>query len=56
MQKLIHQKDLNGCGIACLSNLLKKDYDIIKVNFSITANYINIIKKKPINFQTLLIQ
>ncbi len=28
-----HQKDLNGCGIACLANLLDKDYDIVKKDF-----------------------
>jgi len=31
--KLQHQKDLNGCGIACLSNLLDKPYDQIKRDF-----------------------
>ena len=31
--KLQHQKDLNGCGIACLSNLLDKPYDQIKKDF-----------------------
>lgn len=30
---LQHQKDLNGCGIACLSNLLGKDYDFVKKDF-----------------------
>lgn len=28
-----HQKDLNGCGIACMSNLLDKPYDTIKKDF-----------------------
>ena len=28
-----HQKDLNGCGIACLSNLLNLDYDYVKKDF-----------------------
>jgi hypothetical protein len=31
--KLQHQKDLNGCGIACLSNLLDIDYDEVKADF-----------------------
>ncbi len=31
--KLQHQKDLNGCGIACLANLLNKPYDTIKKDF-----------------------
>ena len=31
--KLQHQKDLNGCGIACLLNLLDKPYDQIKEDF-----------------------
>ena len=30
---LQHQKDLNGCGIACLANLLVKPYDEIKKDF-----------------------
>ena len=33
MKKLQHQKDLNGCGIASLSNLLDKDYDVVKKDF-----------------------
>ena len=33
MQNLQHQKDLNGCGIACISNLLDKPYDEIKQDF-----------------------
>lgn len=33
METYQHQKDLNGCGIACLANLLKKDYDVIKKDF-----------------------
>ena len=32
-KKLQHQKDLNGCGIACLSNLLDKPYDVVKKDF-----------------------
>lgn len=32
-KKLQHQKDLNGCGIACLSNLLNKTYDWVKKDF-----------------------
>jgi hypothetical protein len=32
-QKYIHQKDLNGCGIAALANLLNKSYDFIKKDF-----------------------
>lgn len=31
--KLQHQKDLNGCGIASLSNLLQKPYDLVKKDF-----------------------
>lgn len=31
--KFQHQKDLNGCGIACLSNLLNRSYDQIKKDF-----------------------
>ncbi len=33
MKKLQHQKDLNGCGIATLANLLNKNYDEIKKDF-----------------------
>ena len=33
MKKLQHQKDMNGCGIACLANLLEKDYDFVKKDF-----------------------
>lgn len=33
MKKLRHQKDLNGCGIACLANLLDKSYDWVKKDF-----------------------
>jgi hypothetical protein len=32
-KKLQHQKDLNGCGIACLANLLNKPYDWVKRDF-----------------------
>ncbi len=28
-----HQKDINGCGIACLANLLHTDYDLVKKEF-----------------------
>jgi hypothetical protein len=28
-----HQKDINGCGIACLANLLNKPYDKVKKDF-----------------------
>lgn len=31
--KYQHQKDINGCGIACLANLLNKPYDKIKSDF-----------------------
>lgn len=31
--KLQHQKDINGCGIACISNLLNKPYDWVKKDF-----------------------
>lgn len=27
------QKDINGCGIACIANLLNKPYDLIKKDF-----------------------
>ena len=33
MKTYQHQKDLNGCGIACLANLLDKDYSIVKKDF-----------------------
>ncbi len=33
MKKYQHQKDLNGCGIACLANLLNKPYDKVKLDF-----------------------
>ncbi len=32
-KKYQHQKDLNGCGIACLANLLDIEYDIVKKDF-----------------------
>lgn len=32
-KKLQHQKDINGCGIACLANLLNKPYDWVKNDF-----------------------
>jgi len=28
-----HQKDLNGCGLACLANLLNQPYDKVKKDF-----------------------
>lgn len=31
--KFQHQKDINGCGIACLANLLDKSYDWVKKDF-----------------------
>ncbi len=33
IRKWQHQKDLSGCGIACLANLLDKSYDSIKKDF-----------------------
>lgn len=33
MSKYQHQKDLNGCGIACIANLLSLEYDIVKDSF-----------------------
>lgn len=33
MKKYVHQKDMNGCGIACLANLLNKPYDSVKKDF-----------------------
>jgi hypothetical protein len=33
MTKYQHQKDINGCGIACLANLLEEDYGAIKEDF-----------------------
>lgn len=28
-----HQKDINGCGVACLANVLDKPYDVVKKDF-----------------------
>lgn len=33
MKEFKHQKDPNGCGIACLANLLNRPYDLIKKDF-----------------------
>ena len=33
MKKFEHQKDINGCGIACLANLLNKSYNWVKKDF-----------------------
>ena len=33
MNKWQHQKDINGCGIACLANLLNTPYDKVKKDF-----------------------
>lgn len=33
MKNFQHQKDLNGCGIACLANLLDIPYDKVKRDF-----------------------
>ena len=33
MKKLQHQKDINGCGIASMANLLDRDYDLVKKDF-----------------------
>ncbi len=33
MTKIRPQKDPNGCGIACLANLLNRDYDEVKTDF-----------------------
>jgi hypothetical protein len=33
MKKYQHQHDINGCGLACLANLLDKDYLILKKDF-----------------------
>jgi predicted double-glycine peptidase len=33
MRKLIHQHDINGCGIATMANLLNIDYQTIKKEF-----------------------
>ena len=33
MKTYQHQKDIDGCGIACLANLLGKDYNLIKKDF-----------------------
>ena len=32
-KKLQHQKDRNGCGIACIANLLDRSYDWVKEDF-----------------------
>lgn len=32
-KKWQHQKDLNGCGVASMSNLLGKEYDLVKKDF-----------------------
>lgn len=39
--KYRHQHDLNGCGIACLANLLDTDYQIIKSEFELAFYKIN---------------
>ena len=33
MKKYQHQKDMNGCGIACMANLLSMSYDEVKMDF-----------------------
>ena len=33
MKKYQHQKDMNGCGIACMANLLSVSYDEVKMDF-----------------------
>lgn len=33
MTQYTHQHDINGCGIACLANLLNKDYQTVKKDF-----------------------
>ena len=33
MKKYQHQKDINGCGIACIANLLSLSYDEVKIDF-----------------------
>ena len=33
MKTFQHQKDLKGCGIACIANLLNKTYDEVKRDF-----------------------
>ena len=54
-----HQKDMNGCGIACLANLLELPYDKVKkdfekrfytiekgINIADMARYINLKQKR----------
>ena len=61
-EKLQHQKDLNGCGIACLANLLNQPYDKIKQDFE-TKFYtiergvkifdiVNYLKTRKLNYKS----
>jgi len=45
MKTIQHQKDLKGCGIACMANLLGKPYDSVKNDFE--KNFYTI--KKGVN-------
>lgn len=50
VNKFQHQKDLNGCGVACLANLLQQDYDLVKKEFE--KKFYNI--KKGVNVSDLV--
>lgn len=62
MRRLQHQKDLNGCGIASLANLLGKDYEVIKKDFERKFytiergvkifDIVNYLKTKRINYKS----
>lgn len=62
MKKLQHQKDLNGCGIATLANLLNENYDEIKKDFEKKfytiesginiADMVRYLKTKGLNYKS----
>lgn len=62
MKKLQHQKDINGCGIASLANLLDKDYSLVKKDFEKKFytiergikmfDIVNYLKTKNINYKS----
>ena len=62
MKKFQHQKDLNSCGIASLSNLLDKNYDVVKKDFEKKFytiekgikifDIVNYLKTKKINYKS----
>ncbi|MDB5266228.1 MAG: hypothetical protein JWN89_43 [Parcubacteria group bacterium] len=61
-KKWQHQKDLNGCGIACLANFLDKPYDTVKKDFESKFytiergvkifDIVNYLKTKNINYKS----